>query len=143
MLWNAIFTIITWLLQVWIYIFVLTWTRFPQEQAIHNFRRNRGKTQETILLTKKILAVCHYILGDRRSLLRSLCFSGCIHIHEHVDSTNWTYWIMTFFFKKKVEYMNFPGRFVLLGSLIWKGKIEGYIDIDKYVDVYLYIEINI
>lgn len=47
-----------------------------------------------------------------------------------------------FFFKKKVEYMNFPGRFVLLGSLIWKGKIEGYIDIDKYVDVYLYIEIN-
>lgn len=47
------------------------------------------------------------------------------------------------FFLKKVEYMNFPGRFVLLGSLIWKWKIEGYIDIDKYVDTYLYIEINI
>lgn len=46
------------------------------------------------------------------------------------------------FFKKKVEYMNFPGRLVLLGSLIWKGKI-GYIDIDKYVAIYLYIEINI
>lgn len=46
------------------------------------------------------------------------------------------------FFLKKVEYMNFPGRFVLLDSLIWKGKIEGYIDIDKYVAIYLYIEIN-
>lgn len=43
---------------------MLTCTRPPQEQAIHNSARDRGETQETLLLTEMILTVCHYILGD-------------------------------------------------------------------------------
>lgn len=59
-----LFLDITWLLPVWIYVLVLACTRSPPEQAIHNYRRDRRETQETLLLTEKILPVCHYIMGD-------------------------------------------------------------------------------